>query len=523
MGETNPPSASTDQEPYYSIGPPGTETSSLQIGGSLFQCQSVGSSSIGTPDICGSLHTQSAVSAANLSASCVSVIVTSRNYGRFLKECLQSILTQSYPAFEIIYCDDGSVDESIAVARQFPEVRLLCRQHEGIAAARNAAVAISTGEYLVHVDGDDILTPDFIENHLRALQTNPEASFAYGPADGFGIRDCRWEAPAWNRQLLWKRNYVNTSAMFRRRAFDAAGGWRAGFGTCFDWDLALRASRFGPALASNAVLRYRQHADSWSRRIWNDSLTREGATELRGQIRQSAATVTVACVFSNRVPELLPSWLEALADSITNSFLPRPNLFFIDGSPNQDAGERLLKEAVRFPMFQQIQYARSGCTRRPPFQREERSERAQFMASACNQILDSSTTDVIWFLEDDLIVPTNAYSDLMSLLLGGSEPRPAVAGLYRSRHSPDNFVAHHWNGHVETITVLPKRPTAVDMTGTGCLMVMRPFATHRFTSHVNKVAAHDWAWCLQLKREGKPVLVDPGVVCRHHSDLHHFV
>lgn len=513
---------STD-ELFTSIGNRAVEFSSLGFGSSLFSARAAESASFTSREGLRNSFAEAQGATVPGSRASVSVLVTARNYAVFLKECLESILQQTSPVDEIIYSDDGSDDESLDVVQQIPRVKVLCRRHEGIAASRNAAVAASTGDFLVHVDGDDVLTPDFIERHLQALQSNPEATFAYGPAEGFGIRTCNWDAPPWNRNLLWARNYVNTSAMYRRWAFEAAGGWRTGVGTCFDWDLALRASRFGPAVASSALLRYRQHPQSWSRAFWKDRLTTREVTKLHGRIRQSAVTVTIGCVYSGRLPGLLPRWLDALAMSIRNTDLPRPNLFFVDGTPEQSAGELLLKEASRYAEFRQVQYTRGRSVRRPPFERSQRDARATFMATACNQVLDGSNTDVAWFVEDDILVPENAYATLLSSLMRGRAPRAAVAGIYRSRHEPENLVAHTYGNRICTLKEMPKQPTEVDLTGSGCLMILRPFARHRFTSHVQQIPAHDWAWCLDLKKQGGRVLLEPEVACRHYVDLEHYV
>lgn len=451
-------------------------------------------------------------------ANRVSVLVTARNYARFLGECLTSIQNQTHPPLEIIYSDDGSVDGSVNVARAFPGVRILARPHEGIAASRNAAVAASSGEFLLHVDGDDVLSPDFIRQHLQALQSNPEATFAYGPAQGFGIRNNYWDRPAWSRTQLWIRNYVNTSALYRRWAFEAAGGWRIGVGTCFDWDLALRASRFGPAVPSQACLQYRQHSASWSRAFWNHRSSRQEIVNVHARIRQQAASVTIGCVYSGRLPDLLPKWLEALARTVNNTDLPYPNLLFVDGTPTQSAGELLLNAASRHPEFREVHYVRATSPIRLPIARSNRDDRASFMASACNQILDGCTSDVIWFVEDDVLVPEESYSRLLWLLMRGDQPRPAVAGAYRSRHAPGSFVAHQWGERIETLQKLPREAFPVDLTGTGCLMIFRPFARHRFQSHVQGIAAHDWAWCRQLTDNGSSVMIDPQVLCQHFLD-----
>lgn len=453
----------------------------------------------------------------------ISVLVTARNYGRFLSDCLTSIQSQTRPPFEVIYSDDGSNDNSVAIARSFPGVKILPRTHEGVAASRNAAVAASSGDLLVHVDGDDMLTPDFLEAHWRALAESPDAAFAYGPARAFGIRELDWTVPPWSRCRLWIRNFVNTSAMYRRWAFEATGGWRIGAGTCFDWDLALRASRFGPGIPSQALLLYRQHPGSWSRSYWGNRPQRRNIIAVHSKIRSQAATVTIGCVYSGRVPGLLPRWLAALADSIRGSDLPRPGLFVVDGSPSQSLAGTLAGEAAKYPEFAEVRYVRAASPIRLPIARENRDERAQFMAAACNQILDGISSDIVWFVEDDILVPENAYATLMNSLTTGQMPRPAVAGLYRSRHDPGCFVAHQWGRRIQTLREAPAHPCAVDLTGTGCLMIFRPFARHRFPSHVQNIPAHDWAWCWQLREQGARVIIHPDVPCRHHLDQERFV
>ena len=86
--------------------------------------------------------------------------------------------------------------------------------------ARNDRVAASSGQALVHVDGDDMLPPDFIEKHLSVFdETTP---FVYCEAQAFGLKDNLWRVPEWKGGNIWYQNYVNTSNMMWRWVFDAA-------------------------------------------------------------------------------------------------------------------------------------------------------------------------------------------------------------------------------------------------------------------------------------------------------------
>lgn len=454
----------------------------------------------------------------------ISVLVTARNYGRFLRQCLESIRAQTLKPIDIIYSDDGSEDDSVQIVQQFPDVKILARKFEGVAAARNAAVAVSRGELLVHVDGDDTLPANFLQNHFEALAKRPEVLFAYGPARAFGEHETFWKVPSWDRASLWRRNFVNTSSMYRRWAFEAAGGWRQGENTGWDWDLALRVSRFGPGVPSHqAVLNYRQHPHNWSSRFRNVAETEHFPGKLLGRIRRLAARISICTPLSGRIPGFFPQWLAALAGSIEASGLSKPSLVLLDCSPNGLSSSVFAAVEQHSRMFSEIRYSKRSNTYISTPQREQRNRVAQYMASVCNQLLSIANTDIAWFVDDDIIVPQNAYSDLTQLLTDGLRPRSAVSGLYRSRHDPSRFVAHNWNGAIEPVREPPRQPFEVDMAGTGCLMVLCSVANHRFRSHAHDIPAHDWAWCLDLKQKGSQVIVHPGVQCRHYVDEHQFV
>src|SRR3954462_6988719 len=85
----------------------------------------------------------------------ISIVIPSYNQAHFLREAIESVLAQSYPALEIIVVDDGSRDESATVAMRYPNVRCLRQPNMGVAAARNTGLRHSSGEYLVFLDQDD--------------------------------------------------------------------------------------------------------------------------------------------------------------------------------------------------------------------------------------------------------------------------------------------------------------------------------------------------------------------------------
>ena len=97
----------------------------------------------------------------------ISVIIPVYNIQQHLRECLDSVLGQSYPHLQVICVDDGSTDESPAILAQYaqkdPRVQVIRQQNAGPGAARNTGLEAATGEYVIFLDSDDWFEPDFLE------------------------------------------------------------------------------------------------------------------------------------------------------------------------------------------------------------------------------------------------------------------------------------------------------------------------------------------------------------------------
>ena len=97
----------------------------------------------------------------------ISVIIPVYNIQQHLRECLDSVLGQSYPHLQVICVDDGSTDESPAILAEYaqkdPRVQVIRQQNAGPGAARNTGLEAATGEYVIFLDSDDWFEPDFLE------------------------------------------------------------------------------------------------------------------------------------------------------------------------------------------------------------------------------------------------------------------------------------------------------------------------------------------------------------------------
>jgi len=112
-----------------------------------------------------------------MSKKLVSILIPSHNTEKWLAETLKSALAQTYPHKEIIVVDDGSTDQSLAIAKEFESrgIRVTSQPNRGASAARNAAYRASNGDYIQYLDGDDLLSPDKIERQVALLEEYPRS------------------------------------------------------------------------------------------------------------------------------------------------------------------------------------------------------------------------------------------------------------------------------------------------------------------------------------------------------------
>lgn len=101
----------------------------------------------------------------------VSIVLPMYNAEKFVGECIQSILSQTYTNFELLILDDGSTDDSIKVVENFSDsrIRLIRREHDYIATL-NCGLSESQGKYIARIDADDIMFPLRIEKQVDIME-----------------------------------------------------------------------------------------------------------------------------------------------------------------------------------------------------------------------------------------------------------------------------------------------------------------------------------------------------------------
>jgi glycosyltransferase involved in cell wall biosynthesis len=208
----------------------------------------------------------------------VSVVMPAHNAARYIEMALDSARRQTFADLEIIVVDDGSVDETAAVAARAaardPRVHVLRQVNGGASAARNTALRAARGRYLALLDSDDVWYPDFLQTQVVLLESRPDiaivtgnAVFLGGPRDGQAVHPCPDPRPQPTRaSIIADETAVFIMSVFRRDVYDTIGGFDESKATNEDYDYWIRATHAGFRFLRNdtPLAQYRWHADSLS-------------------------------------------------------------------------------------------------------------------------------------------------------------------------------------------------------------------------------------------------------------------
>ena len=114
----------------------------------------------------------------------VSVVVPMFNVEKYIEQCIQSVLSQTYKNFELICVDDGCTDGTLGLLSQFSDERInvIHQSNLGLSAARNTGIAAARGIYVALLDSDDFWTEDKLMLHVNHLNQNPDIGVSFCPS-----------------------------------------------------------------------------------------------------------------------------------------------------------------------------------------------------------------------------------------------------------------------------------------------------------------------------------------------------
>jgi glycosyl transferase family 2/methyltransferase family protein len=187
-------------------------------------------------------------------AQLVSVVVTARDQAADLADCLDSLLAQTYPHFEVVVVDEGSADNTVEVARRYAGVGVLECDGDGVARARNAGLAATRGAFVVFVSAADRLLPQALERGLAEFDAHPECAFVAGLArvvgddPGAAVYPQQPLVPSAHYEMLLQGNYIlsHAAVTYRRMALSEVGHFDPHLPALSEYDLYLRVAREFP-------------------------------------------------------------------------------------------------------------------------------------------------------------------------------------------------------------------------------------------------------------------------------------
>lgn len=226
------------------------------------------------------------------SSPLVSIVIPAYNQAEYLDAAIESVLAQDYPRLECIVIDDGSSDDTLAVARRSEQrhpgrLTVLTQPNAGQSAALNRGWELARGDVIGYLSSDDLLCPGAIGEIVAALERHPEASTAYCDywlIDAQGKRLRVHQSAEFSLAVMRVdlAQPPGPGALFRRAVFDRAGGWNTSLRQVPDFEYWLRATDHGPFVRVPKVLaEFRIHEGSSSFR----AMSPERADEIVGVMR----------------------------------------------------------------------------------------------------------------------------------------------------------------------------------------------------------------------------------------------
>ena len=198
----------------------------------------------------------------------VSIITTIYNREAFLPQAIESVLSQTYPNLEFILWDDGSSDDSLAIARYYAtqdsRIRVVAADHQGRGPAVAQACALATGDYIGLVDSDDLLAQTALTETVSYLERHSAIGLVYtdyiviatdNSIKGYGEHG---KIP-YDKERLLTEFIIFHFRLMRTSIYQQIGGFDPAFMYCQDYDLCLRVSEVTEIAQLNQPLYYYRH------------------------------------------------------------------------------------------------------------------------------------------------------------------------------------------------------------------------------------------------------------------------
>jgi len=192
----------------------------------------------------------------------VSVVIPVFNYGCYLAEAIDSVLSQSYNPIEIIVVNDGSTDNSSEIANSYPDIIYLYQPNQGVATARNTGLSNARGKFIAFLDADDTWHPEKIKKQVGHLLSHPSVGFNITRIKNFYQPGVIIPSGV-NRAQLDKEQIALGSIVARKEVFNKIGSFNTQYTVAEDFEWFARTKEMEiPMTILPDVLLFRRIHDS---------------------------------------------------------------------------------------------------------------------------------------------------------------------------------------------------------------------------------------------------------------------
>lgn len=158
----------------------------------------------------------------------VAIIIPCYNHGAYIREALDSFKELNSTEVEVVIVNDGSTDnQTLDVLNQLKQegFRVIDQKNQGLGKTRNNAIKATQAPYILPLDSDNRINPNYVRKAVEILEKQPEIGVVYSNPRYFGEREGIGELPDFNLQRLMLGNYIDACAVYRRSAWEAVGGY----------------------------------------------------------------------------------------------------------------------------------------------------------------------------------------------------------------------------------------------------------------------------------------------------------
>ncbi len=372
-----------------------------------------------------------------------------------LKECIDSVIAQTYNNWELCIADDASTLQStrdiiIEYAKQDSRIKYIFRKKNGhICEASNSALDTASGKYVALLDHDDFLWPNALYEVVSAINKKPDIKFLYTDEDKIKEDSAQhiepFFKPDWSFEFLRSINYITHFAVLDRKIVEKVGGFRIGYEGAQDWDLFLRVSneleyvhhistilyswrKSKNSTASKPSAKYYAYANQ--KKVLEDDVRRRGlVAEIKWQIKFLTWRIDYKTQNNPKVSIIIPTkdqykFIKQCLHSIEASTnYENVEIVIVDtGSEDKKVWELYKRYQKLFKAIKVVKWDKK------PFN----------FSAACNYGADNSEGDYLLFLNNDTQVISPSWIEDM---LGFAQQR-SVGAVGAKLYYPNGKIQH---------------------------------------------------------------------------------